>query len=65
MPISPRPERRSPSAKAEIGEVRSGLGDHGIALIRIDRLDEAGGDAARVMAGDVAIKPVKPTWVSF
>jgi folate-binding protein YgfZ len=51
--------------KAEIGEVRSGLGDHGIALIRIDRLEEAGGDAADVMAGDVAIKPVKPSWVSF
>lgn len=51
--------------EAEIGEVRSGLGNHGIALIRIDRLDEAGGDDARVMAGDIAIKPVKPSWVSF
>lgn len=50
---------------AEIGEIRSGLGDHGIALIRIDRLEEAGGEAANVMAGDVAIKPVKPSWVSF
>ncbi len=50
---------------AEIGELRSGLGHHGIALIRTDRLEEAGGDDASVMAGEVAIKPVKPSWVDF
>lgn len=51
--------------EAEIGEVRSGMGNHGIALIRIDRLDEAGGDKAEVMAGGVRVTPIRPAWTSF
>ena len=50
---------------AEIGELRSARKGHGIALIRTDRLEEAGGAAAEVMAGDVRVTPVKPDWVSF
>tara|TARA_B100000676_G_scaffold310423_1_gene376907 strand:- start:174 stop:1184 length:1011 start_codon:yes stop_codon:yes gene_type:complete len=50
---------------AEIGEVRSARKDRGIGLIRTDRLEEAGGSDAEVMAGDIPITPVKPRWVSF
>ncbi|MBC6439318.1 MAG: folate-binding protein YgfZ [Rhodospirillales bacterium] len=50
---------------AEIGELRSAINGRGIALIRTDRLEEVGGDAAEVMAGDVRVTPVKPDWVSF
>lgn len=50
---------------AEIGELRSGYGHRGIALIRTDRLEEAGGDRADVRAGGIAIKPVKPEWAAF
>jgi len=50
---------------AEIGEIRSTLNGRGIALIRTDRLEEAGGDAAEVMAGDIRIRPVKPDWAAF
>ena len=49
----------------EIGEVRSARKDRGIGLIRTDRLEEAGGSDAEVMAGDIPITPVKPRWVSF
>ncbi len=49
---------------AEIGEMRSSSGGRGIALIRTDRLDEAGPDA-RLLAGDVDIVPVKPDWAAF
>ncbi len=50
---------------AEIGELRSARDGRGIALIRTDRLEEAGGDDAEVMAGDMRVTPVKPEWASF
>lgn len=50
---------------AEIGELRGVRGDRGVALIRTDRLAEAGGDDATVMAGGVRVTPFKPEWASF
>jgi folate-binding protein YgfZ len=50
---------------AEIGEVRSGLGHTAIALIRTDRLEEANKKGDGLVAAGVALKPVKPDWVSF
>jgi len=52
------------AGSAEIGEMRSAIDGRGIALIRIDRLEEAGPDAA-LRAGEVAIRQKKPDWARF
>lgn len=49
---------------AEIGEMRSARDGRGIALIRTDRLEEAGPEAV-LLAGDVPVTPVKPDWAAF
>ena len=53
------------AGQAEIGEVRSGLGHTAIALIRTDRLEEANEKGDDLVAGGIALTPVKPDWVSF
>lgn len=53
------------AGKAEIGEVRSGRGQTGIALIRTDRLEEANQKGDTLIAGGITLTPVKPDWVSF
>ncbi len=53
------------AGQAEIGEVRSGRGQTGIALIRTDRLDEANEKGDTLIAGGITLTPVKPDWVSF
>jgi hypothetical protein len=46
----------------EIGEIMSAYADNrGFALIRLDRLEEAGG--APVEAGGVAVSVIKPSWL--
>jgi len=46
----------------EIGEIMSAYGDNrGFALIRLDRLEEAGG--APVEAGGIAVSVIKPSWL--
>ena len=61
----PAPGTAITTAGAEIGELRSACGQRGMALIRTDRLRDAGGDSAVVMAGDVRITPVKPDWLTI
>jgi folate-binding protein YgfZ len=46
----------------EIGEIASVYGRRGFALVRLDRLDEAG-DAA-IVAGGLAVRVIKPSWLS-
>ena len=48
---------------AAIGELRSARGRRGIALIRTDRLRQAGGGTVRI--GEVPAQPVKPAWAAF
>lgn len=60
----PPPGTPITAGTAEIGEMRSASDGRGIALIRTDRLEEAGSGAA-LLAGDVAITAVKPDWAAF
>lgn len=53
------------AGKAEIGEIRSGRGRTGIALIRTDRLAEARDKGDDLVANGIPLTPVKPDWVSF
>lgn len=45
----------------DIGEISSVYGARGFALIRLDRLDEAGDAATQV--GDLGVRVVKPSWL--
>ena len=60
----PPPGTPITAGSAEIGEMRSARDGQGIALIRTDRLEEAGADAV-LSAGGVTITPRKPDWASF
>jgi hypothetical protein len=46
----------------EIGTITSTYGHKGFALIRLDRLEEAG--AAPLQAGGVQVRVVKPSWLA-
>jgi folate-binding protein YgfZ len=47
----------------EIGEMRSGLNARGLALIRLERFNEAGTDCFD--AGGTRVFPEKPIWASY
>lgn len=47
----------------EIGEMRSSFDGRGLALIRLERLDEAGKDD--LVAGDAHVVPEKPDWAAY
>lgn len=47
----------------EAGEMRSGLGDHGIALLRLETVREAVAAGKPLMAGDTRITPRHPPWL--
>lgn len=49
------------SGSREIGELTSTYGDSGFALLRLDRLEEAGD--ADVNAGDVPLRVLRPAWL--
>jgi len=49
----------------EAGEMRSGRGDHGLALLRLDAVDEAAKTGAALVAGGARITPMKPGWVKL
>ncbi len=60
----PPPGTPITAGSAEIGEMRSARDGIGIALIRTDRLEEAGADTP-LHAGDVTITAHKPAWAAF
>ena len=49
----------------QIGTLGSTSGGHGIALLRLDRVDEALADGDTLTAGAVSIELVKPDWARF
>lgn len=68
MPVridGPMPETGTPLmvGNKEIGEMRSALGDRGLALIRLERLAEAGD--RDVLAGGARVFPEKPDWAEY
>jgi folate-binding protein YgfZ len=68
MPViidGPLPEHGTPvmAGGKEIGEMRSSFEGRGLALIRLERLDEAGNDA--LVAGEANVMPEKPGWATY
>jgi tRNA-modifying protein YgfZ len=48
-----------------MGVLGSAAGRHGLALLRLDRVDEALAGGASLQAGGVALELVKPAWARF
>lgn len=63
----PLPDPGSPllAGEREIAVMRSGQGDRGLALVRIDRLAEAGGLGRSLTAGTATVTPHMPDWADF
>ena len=63
----PRPEPGTiiRLGEREAGEMRSSIDDHGIALLRLDRIAEAEQAGVPLSAGATEVVPVKPDWVNF
>ncbi len=63
----PMPEPNEPlmSGQSEIASMRSGQGDRGLALVRLDRLVEAGGLGITLTAGSARLTPMLPSWANF
>jgi len=59
----PAPDTAIRAGQRDIGEITSAYGTRGFALVRLDRLDEAGNTP--LTAGDrIAVKLAKPSWLS-
>ena len=63
----PMPEPNEPlmSGQSEIASMRSGQGDRGLALVRLDRLIEAGGLGITLTTGSARLTPKLPSWADF
>lgn len=70
MPVTidgPLPEPGTPVTLGgrDAGEIRSGLGDTAIAMIRLNMLEESASGKGALIAGDVEVVPSKPDWAAF
>jgi folate-binding protein YgfZ len=48
----------------EAGEMRSGIEGQGLALLRLEQVEKAKADGIPLMAGDIEILPVAPSWAT-
>ena len=53
------------AGKWEIGNMRSGQNDRGLALVRLDRLAASGGLEQTLRAGDATVALQLPAWADF
>ena len=53
------------AGKREIGNMRSGRNDRGLALVRLDRLAASGGLEQTLRAGDATVALQLPAWADF
>jgi folate-binding protein YgfZ len=63
----PLPPRGTPVLykDREVGEVRSGAGDLGLAMLRVEALGEGAGEPAHLTAGEASLIPRPPPWLKL
>lgn len=63
----PLPPRGAPILKdgREVGEMRSGAGDLGLALLRLEALEAGADDGAPFLAGEARLTPRPPSWLKL
>jgi hypothetical protein len=49
----------------EAGTMRSGIDHMGLALLRLEHVEEAAKSGEPLIAGDTKVTAVKPAWVNF
>jgi tRNA-modifying protein YgfZ len=49
----------------QVGTMGSATGGHGLALLRLDRVADAASRGEKLLAGGIAIRPIKPEWAGF
>jgi tRNA-modifying protein YgfZ len=53
------------AGEKSVGTFGSAAGGHGLAMLRLDRTDEALAAGLPLLAGGIALTPQKPTWARF
>ena len=53
------------AGERQVGTMGSAMAGHGLALLRLDRVADAASRGDELVAGGVAIRPVKPEWARF
>jgi folate-binding protein YgfZ len=63
----PLPEPGTPVTRGgrDAGEMRSGSGEDGLALLRLEQLTAKAAGASPLQAGDAVLSPVLPPWLSL
>ncbi len=61
----PDPDTPLMAGEREVGNMRSGQNDRGLALVRLDRLAESGGLEQTLSAGEASVAPRLPDWADF
>lgn len=63
----PLPEHGAPILKdgREVGEMRSGTAGMGLAMLRLDALDQAEGEAEPFISGEARLTPRPPSWLKL
>jgi tRNA-modifying protein YgfZ len=62
---APAPGSAVMAGDRQIGTMGSAADGHGLALLRLDRVAEAVSRGEALLAGGVAIRPIKPDWARF
>lgn len=70
MPVrieGPLPEPGTPlkMGDKDVGEMRSGLGGQGLALVRLEAFESVSETGEGLKSGEAVIHPVKPEWADF
>jgi hypothetical protein len=61
----PAPNTPLMAGEREVASMRTGRGDRGLALVRLDRLAEAGGLGLGLDADGTTVTPALPSWAEF
>jgi folate-binding protein YgfZ len=63
--FAPEPGMAIMAGEKEVGRLGSTANDRGLAMLRLDRVEDALADGIPLLAGGVAVRPVKPEWARF
>jgi tRNA-modifying protein YgfZ len=53
------------AGERQVGTMGSAAAGHGLALLRLDRIADAASRGEELVAGGIAIRPIKPQWAHF
>lgn len=63
--MAPDPGTTIMAGEKEAGEMRSSCGDMGMALIKLDYLDDQANATVPLTVGETSLKPIKPDWMTL